>query len=187
MVFLQLANLFHANLFHKFVDKMTLHVLYFPVHEKRSTNKNPLLGVAKKISKRAAMDEYSLTPPPPQNSNQCDNMTSWQDKTTRQQAWHFHLMTAKNMSLKVVPNWSKFTDFHSEKNYGILRTTPNRRSYCQRAPTHIALAAAPFVVRAPSNTIFIGFQYKKQIRLGCPKMFLFRSKLLNLLQNWNHK
>ncbi len=40
MVFLRLAKLFH-----KFVDKMTLHVLYFHFHEKRITKKNPPLRV----------------------------------------------------------------------------------------------------------------------------------------------
>ncbi len=38
-----------ANLFHKFVAKMRLHVLYFPLDGKRITKRNPPLGVEQKL------------------------------------------------------------------------------------------------------------------------------------------
>ncbi len=109
MVFLRLANLFH-----KFVDKMTLHVLYLPLHEKRITKKSPpppawpgtltcphhpphplaslkrplpyqrYRLISQEISKRAAMDEYSLTPPPPKLEGFI-NLITWQANKTRQQ------------------------------------------------------------------------------------------------------
>ncbi len=47
-----------ANLFHKFVDKMTLHVLYFPLHEKRITKKIPS-GGGDRGGNRLRMGQFS--------------------------------------------------------------------------------------------------------------------------------
>ncbi len=60
MVFLRLAILFH-----KFVDKMTLHVLYFPLHEKRITKTNPLLRVEQKCPKKYPRELQWMNLPPP--------------------------------------------------------------------------------------------------------------------------